>query len=185
MHFSASELQSLGVECGENVRIHRSCVLIGTENLRIGNHVRVDCFALLSAGPDGITIGNHVHIAAGAYLFGGGGPIVMEDYSGLSSRVSLYTSTDDYLDGFMTNPTVPDELRKVRSAGITLRKHVIVGAGAVVLPGVELGEAAAIGALTCVQRDVGAFEICTSEGHRQRIVGHRGKHLRELQKQLD
>ena len=73
------ELQSLGVECGENVRIHHSCVLIGTENLRIGNHVRVDCFALLSAGPDGITIGNHVHIAAGAYLFGGGGPIVMED----------------------------------------------------------------------------------------------------------
>ena len=147
--------------------------------------MRIDCFALISAGEEGITIGNHVHIAAGTYLFGGGGPIVMEDFSGLSSRVALYTSTDDYVDGFMTNPTVPQALRHVHSAGITLRKHVIVGAGSVILPGVELGEAAAIGALTCVQRNVGAFEICISEGHRQRVVGRRGKLMLELEKRLE
>lgn len=185
MHLTASEMQALGIEHGDNVRIHRSCVLIGAENLKIGNNVRIDCFALISAGEEGITIGNHVHIAAGTYLFGGGGPIVMEDFSGLSSRVSLYTSTDDYVDGFMTNPTVPLALRHVRSAGITIRKHAIVGASSVILPGVELGEGSAIGALTCVQRNVGDFEICISEGHRQRVVGRRGKLMLDLEKRLE
>ena len=134
-----SELRALGFRhCGDSVKIDRSVRFFGCHNIWIGENVRIDCFAMLSAGPDGITIGNHVHVGAGAYVFGASGPILMEDFSGLSSRVALYTSTDDFTEGGMAHPTVPEAYRNVNSGPITLRRHVIVGAGSVVLPGVEL-----------------------------------------------
>lgn len=182
MNFTQEELQSFGFRSlGQHVRIHRSAVLAGCEHISIGDYSRIDCFSLLSAGESGIDIGTCVHVAAGCYLFGGGGRILMEDFSGLSSRVSLYTATDDYSGGAMTNPTVPDEFRNVTCGDVTLRKHAIVGASCVVLPGVELKQGAAIGALTCVRKDVEEFSIEVGNPRRPQVVGKRGQQLLELE----
>lgn len=184
MNFTQEELQSFGFrKLGRNVRIHRSAVLAGCEQISIGDHSRIDCFTLISAGEQGVEIGCCVHIAAGCYLFGGGGRIALEDFSGLSSRVSLYTATDDYSGGVMTNPTVPDEFRNVASGDVILRKHAIVGASCVVLPGVELQQGAAVGALTCVRKDVSEFSIQVGNPRRPQVVGTRGRKLLELEEQ--
>jgi galactoside O-acetyltransferase len=182
MNYSQDELRTFGFKrLGHNVRIHRTAIIAGHEHISVGDNTRIDCFSLISAAEQGIEIGSHVHIAAGCYLFGGGGRILMEDFSGLSSRVSLYTATDDYSGGAMTNPTVPDEYRNVKCGDVILRKHAIVGAGCVVLPGVELRQAAAVGALTCVRKDIDEFAIQVGNARRPQSLGNRGQRLLELE----
>lgn len=83
----------------------------------------------------------------------------MSDFTGLSSRVALYTSTDDFVDGFLTNPTIPDRFRHVRSGPIKLGRHALIGCGSVVMPNVSLGFGASVGALTLVRAAVGDCEI--------------------------
>lgn len=149
------ELKALGLaSCGSDVAIDRAAVLINPDRISVGSHVRIDAFAILSAGVDGITCGDHVHLAAGVMVFGGGGAVRFEDFTCLSGRVSLYTSTDDFVGGHLTNPTVPAGLRSVRCGPVTLRRHALVGAGSVILPDVELGFGSAVGALSLVRASV-------------------------------
>lgn len=61
-------------------------------------------FAVLSAGADGLLIGDYVHLATGVAVFGSSGPVVIEDFAGLSARVTVYTGNDDYKDGFWLPP---------------------------------------------------------------------------------
>lgn len=99
-----------------------------------------------------------MHVAVFCSLIGTG-RIVLDDFANVSGRVSIYSSSDDFSGEHMTNPTVPPELTNVRSAPVTLCRHVVVGAGAIILPGVELGEAAAVGALSLVKKSVEPFAI--------------------------
>jgi galactoside O-acetyltransferase len=77
----------------------------------------------------------------------------------LSQRVSIYSATDDYTGTALTNPTVPREYLNVRTAPVHLGRHVIVGSGSVILPGVWIGEGAAVGALSLVHRDLPEWGI--------------------------
>jgi galactoside O-acetyltransferase len=167
---------------GTNVSIHPSAILFNPEKLYLGSNVRIDCFCLLSAGEDGIHIGDHVHIAAGSYIFGSGGKVELEDFAGLSSRVAIYTASDDYTEGYLTNPTVPEKYKKVTRGPVALRKHVIIGSGSVIMPGVELAIGAAVGALTFVYKNVRDFQIVS--GNPMRVVGTRGQRLLELEKEF-
>lgn len=166
---------------GNNVSIHRSVQIISPKKIRIGNNVRVDCFALLSAGNDGIVIGNNVHLAASVYIFGSGGKVILEDFCGCSSRVSIYTATDDYSDGFLTNPTIPAKFRKITSGDVILRKHAIIGSGSVIMPGIEIGLAASVGALTFVRKNIENFSIAF--GNPPKIIGRRDERILNLEKE--
>lgn len=156
--YDQSDLENLGFKfIGKNVKISRKCSIYGAERQTIGDHVRIDDFCLLSGA---LHIGRHVHIAAYCGLFGGAG-IFLDDFSGLSSRVSIYSESDDYSGEAMTNPTIPMEFRKVQSDRVSVGRHVIVGAGAVILPGVSLGDGVAVGALSLVTKDLAAWGIFT------------------------
>ncbi|MSU34378.1 MAG: hypothetical protein EXS36_04585 [Pedosphaera sp.] len=63
--------------------------MINPEKIRIGSHVRIDAFSILSAGTEGIWLGNYVHIGAGTQIFGGRGAVLFEDFSGAAGRVSI------------------------------------------------------------------------------------------------
>jgi galactoside O-acetyltransferase len=167
---------------GDNVNIHRSVQMFSPHLIHVGSNVRIDCFSILSAGQEGIYIGDHVHIAAGVYLFGSGGRIILESFCNLSSRVALYTASDDYTDGFLTNPTVPMNYRKVRQGDVTLRRHAIVGTGSILLPAVTLGLAASVGALTLVDKPVGDFAVVA--GIPFRVIGERSRRILEYEKKL-
>jgi acetyltransferase-like isoleucine patch superfamily enzyme len=158
VYYSESELLETLGSVGRDVRIHKSCVILGGKRIRVGSHVRIDCFSLLSAGEQGITIGDHVHIAVGVCLFGSGGRIRVDDFAGISARTLLYTATDDYTSGNLTGPTIPDKYRKVIQGDIILGKHSVIGCGSVVMP-CRIGLGATVGALSLVKKDVPDFEV--------------------------
>jgi galactoside O-acetyltransferase len=180
--YSTGELQTLGLASfGEDVRISRKASIYNPGRISIGNHVRIDDFCVLSAGEGGIEIGDYVHIAVYCSLIGAG-KIYLNDFCNLSSRVSIYSSNDDYTGKYLTNPTVPPEFTGVVHADVLLGKHVIIGSGGVVLPGICLADGAAVGALSLVTKDCQAFGVYG--GVPARRIGERKRDLLELEKQL-
>ena len=129
-----------------------------------------------------IRIGNFVHIGAGAMIFGRAG-VELEDFSGLSPRACILTTSDDFVEGYLTNPTVPEEFKQVTALPVVMKKHSLLGCGSVVLPGVTVGEGAAIGALSLVHRDVRPFAVL--HGNPPRMIATRNEtRLRELEARL-
>lgn len=154
-YLDRDELDLLGLRfIGKNVRVDRAAVLINPSFISINDNTRIDAYALITAGNDRVSIGRNVHIGASSQIFGTGGAVTLEDFSCLSGRVSLYTLTDSFIGGYMTNPTIPAEFRSVRKGAIVLRRHSLVGCGSVVLPGVEMGCCSAAGALTVLRHSV-------------------------------
>lgn len=178
----SGELRAMGfASVGEHVQVSEKASFYGIERIRIGSRVRIDDFCVLSAGEGGICIGNFVHISTSSTLIGGAA-ISLQDFSGLSSRVSIYSSSDDYSGTHMTNPTVPAEFTGVTHAAVTLKRHVIVGSGSVILPGVTLEEGVAVGALSVVREDCEAFSIYA--GNPARRVSARKRDFLRLEERL-
>ena len=93
----------------------------------------------------------------------------------------MYTASDDYTEGFLTNPTVPDEFRQVTTGPVVVGRHAIVGAGSVILSGVTLGFGASVGALTLVRKSVGECEIVYGNPLQKLPRLRDGGRLRELE----
>lgn len=153
------ELAAIGFKyLGQNVRISNKASLYNTANISIHNNVRIDDFCILSAGEEGIEIGQFVHIGCYSSLIGKS-RIVLDDFSGISGRVSIYSSNDDYSGEYMAHPTIPAKFRNVQSKEVILEKHVIVGVATTILPGVRIREGAAIGAHSLVKSNCEPFMI--------------------------
>lgn len=180
--YTTDELKSIGfAQCGNHVCISNKASFYGVDKISIGSHVRIDDFCVLSAGAGGIEIGSYVHIATYSSLIGGG-RIALADFSNVSSRVSIYSSNDDYSGEFMTNPTVPSRFTGVTHAEVTLGRHVIVGAGSIILPGITLEDGVAVGALSLVKECCEAFGIYV--GTPARRIGERKRRLLELEREF-
>ncbi|TNE36485.1 acyltransferase [bacterium] len=157
--YSEEELSKIGFKSiGRNVLLSRNTCIYGVARISIGNNTRIDDYCVISAGKGGIVIGNYVHIAIFASLQGDG-KITLEDFSGISSRSTIYSSNDDYSGSFMSNPTVPNEYKNVNTQDVTIGKHVLVGSGSIILPGVTMKLGSAVGALSLVNRDCEEFVI--------------------------
>ena len=153
------EIEKMGFKSiGTNCLLSSKASFYNCKNISIGNNVRIDDFCVLSAGDRGIKIGNNIHIAVFSILTGQEA-IILEDFSGLSSRVSIYSSSDDYSGNSMTNPTVSKQFKNIHQAPVIIGKHVIIGSGSVVLPGCHLGIGSAVGALSLVTKSISDFEI--------------------------
>jgi acetyltransferase-like isoleucine patch superfamily enzyme len=170
IYYAEPELRNLGIPCGENVRIHRSVCFFG-DNVTIGSNVRIDCFCVITSKLP-VTIGSYVHLGIGVTILGAGG-VVIEDFAGLSPKVSVFTTSDDYTGGHLTNPTVPFEYRKVKEGPVRIGRHAIVGASTVILPGVSLGKGASVGALCLVRKSIPDFAVAA--GSPTRIIGQRDR----------
>lgn len=166
---------------GKNMMLSDKASYYNCENIRLGDSVRVDDFCVLAAGHDGIEIGSHVHVAVYCSIIGRA-RIKIEDFAGLSSRVSVYSSSDDYSGAAMTNPTVPPEFTNVRHAKVNIGRHVIIGAGSIVLPGVTLEEGVAVGALSLIRKNCKAFGVYM--GTPAKRISERKRDLLELEKKF-
>lgn len=153
-YLSQNILLSLGFKnLGENVKISERAVFYNYDMIEIGDNSRIDDFCIVSAGSGGVKIGRYVHVAPYCSLIGQGA-IIMEDFCGLSSKVSIYSSTDDYSGAYMTNPCVDKKYTNVKSGSVILRKHSIVGVGSVIMPNVEIKKCSAVGAMSLVTKNV-------------------------------
>lgn len=163
---------------GSDLHISDRAAFYGCANIALGNNVRIDDFCVVSAGQGGIAIGNHVHVAVYSCLLGKG-RITLSDFCNISSRVSIYSSSDDYSGATMTNPTIPDRYKNVLHADVFIGRHVIIGSGSVILPGITLEDGVAVGALSLVREDCSAFGIYA--GTPARRIRERQRGLLELE----
>lgn len=155
--YNCDELKSIGFNSvGKNVLISKKASIYGAENIRIGNNVRVDDFCVLSGK---IIIADYVHIAAYSGLWGGKEGIWLEDYVNISSRNTIYAVSDDFSGETMTSPMIPSAYKNVTEKKVVLRKHVIIGSGCCILPGVTLNEGVAVGSMSLVNKELPEWGI--------------------------
>lgn len=84
--YSKEELEAMHFKSlGKNVSISRKASLYHTEEMEIGNNVRIEDFCVLNGN---ITIGNNVMICVFCLLDGNCG-IVIEDNVTIAARVSI------------------------------------------------------------------------------------------------
>jgi galactoside O-acetyltransferase len=179
---STQALKSLGFKSfGADVRVSNLASIHGASLIRLGSHVRIDDFCILSAGEGGIDIDSYVHVAAYSSIIGAG-RVTIREFANISSRVSIYSSSDDYSGASMTNPMIPDEYKKVDNGPVAIGRHVIVGCGSVVLPNINLEDGVAIGALSLVRCSCAPFTIHAGIPARQ--VGERSRDLLNLERRF-
>ena len=155
--YSVDELKKIGFKSvGNNVLISRKASFYGADSMIIGNNVRIDDFCVLSGK---IEIGDFVHIAVYTGLFAGTEKITLDNFSALSSRCVVYSGTDDYSGEYMTNPMVPMEFRGVIDKEVYIGKHVIIGTGSTVLPGVKIAEGVSVGCMSLVNKDLEPWKM--------------------------
>lgn len=178
--FSDEELKKIGFKTvGQNVLISKKASIYQANLISIGNNVRIDDFCVLSGN---ICIGNYVHIAVYCALFGGNAGITIDDFAGVSSRSVIYAESDDYSGEVLTNPTIAPEFRRVIAGHVNIGKHVIIGSGTTILPGVDIGEGSAVGSMSLVNKSLGAWGICIGIPCRQ--FKERSRKLLDMEKQF-
>lgn len=140
-----------------HVRIFEPAVIINIDNIEFGKYIIIDSFVLIQAKKE-IKIGDHVHIPSFSSI-AGGGKLTMEAYSGLSSGVRIFTGSDDFRDWGFGNPTIDKNFRNLKLGEVIIKKFAIIGANSVILPDVEIGEGASVGAGSVVTKNLDPWGI--------------------------
>lgn len=178
--YTEEELNKIGFKkVGINNLISRKASIYNPEKIELNDNIRIDDFCFLSGN---IVFKGYNHISANCILVGGDKGILFEKFSGLSSKVTIYSVTDDYSGDYLTNPTVPKEYTKIYSKKVELGKHVIVGTGSTILLGVKLGIGSAIGSMSLVTKDTKEWGIYA--GIPAQYKKDRSKKILELEKKL-
>ena len=156
--YTDDELAKLGLgKLGVNLKISRKASFHGAGNIEIGDNVRIDDFCVLSGK---IVLGSHIHIGCHGILLGGTEGIYVNDFSTTSFRVTVFARSDDFSGETLTNPQVFNEFRhNTTEKAVYIGKHVVVGTGSTVFPGVVLGEGVAVGAHSLVLKSTEPWGI--------------------------
>lgn len=154
---SSQQLESMHFKrLGINVKISDKASIYNPESMEIGDHSRIDDFCVISGL---VSIGRNVHIAVFCNVAGGEKGVTLEDFSGLAYGCHAFSQSDDYSGHSMTNPTVPDPYKKEKKAAILIKRHSIVGACSIILPGVVLEEGTSVGAMSMVTKSTEPWAI--------------------------
>lgn len=180
-YLTDQELRSLPFKkIGDGVLIDKTVSLVGLENVSIGHDVRIDALSMIIATGQ-VEIGSHIHISAYSYLAGRAG-IVLKDFSNVSSGVRIYSISDDYSGGSMTNAMIPEKFKKLSMGQVILGRHTIIGSGSIILPGVHVADGCAIGALSLVNKPTDPWGIYA--GIPARRLRDRSRELLSLEKKF-
>jgi len=117
-----------------------------------------------------VDIADNCHFQWGCKLFGSGGGISIGEGTIFAHDVQIF-ARNHYYDGDDLE-LLPYDSRFV-SKKVTIGKYVWVGARVTILPGVNIGDGAVIGAATVVTKDVPPCAIVG--GNPARILGYRNK----------
>ncbi|MEQ9885458.1 acyltransferase [Pectobacterium zantedeschiae] len=181
--FTENELINFGFKSlGKNVCIAKNCTILGLENISIGSNVRIDGYTTIIASGNGfLNLGSFIHIGGYSLLSAGAG-ITMNDFSGISQGVKIYSKTDDYTGNYLTNPTVRPEYTGVTSGEVILGRHSIIGSGTVILPKLTIGEGTSVGALSLVTKSLSEWGVYF--GSPVKKIKERNKELLKLEKKF-
>lgn len=177
--YTEEELKKIGFKkIGKNVKISKLVSIYTPENIEIGDNVRIDDFCFLAGN---IKLGNYIHIGGYTALYGKYG-IEMDEFSGLSSRCLLFTTSDDYSGNSLTNPTIPSKYKNMNFGKIKIGKHSIIGAGTIILPNVTIEEGVSVGANSLVKKSLKSWGIYF--GNPVKYLKKRSKNLLKLEQEF-
>jgi galactoside O-acetyltransferase len=112
-------------------------------------------------------------------IAGGEPGIFLDDFCGISYGSHIFSQSDDYSGIALTGPTVPLPYRREQKAAVSIGRHVIVGAGSIVMPGVTVSEGGSIGAMSLVTKTTLPWSIYV--GAPARRIGERKKDMLKLE----
>jgi Acetyltransferase (isoleucine patch superfamily) len=154
--YTQEELLSIGfASLGEKVLLSRKTSIYNAEDISIGNNVRIDDFCILSGK---IEIGSNIHISAYVALYGNGG-IILEDYTGISPRSTVYSAMDDFSGDYLIGPIHRTECINVQKGTVIIKRYSQIGTHSVIFPNVTIGEGCVIGAMTLVNKSLKEWGI--------------------------
>lgn len=135
--------------------ISRFASFYDIEKISIGNFVRIDDFCILSGN---ITLGSNIHISAFCALYGKMG-IVMENYTGLSPRCTLFSATDDFSGDYFISPMVNKKYTNVQGGMILIKRFSQIGAHCVILPAITIHEGVVVGAQSLINKNLEEWSV--------------------------
>jgi acetyltransferase-like isoleucine patch superfamily enzyme len=172
-YLTDEQLKAIGFKSlGKNVKISDKAAIYSASEIEIGDNSRIDDFCVVSGK---VTLGRNVHIAPHCLIAGGENGVAMDDFSGLAYYVQVFSQSDDYSGKTLTNPTIPKKYKNEYKAAVHLGRHVIVGAGSIIFPGVAIAEGCSIGALTLLNKSTKPWGV---------YVGNPARRLRERSQDL-
>lgn len=176
-YISNEKLFKMGFKrLGKNVKISEKASIYNCESIEIGDNSRIDDFCVLSGK---ISIGSYCHFSPMCLVAGGKPGIFFSDFSALAYGVKVFAQSDDYSGETMTNPLIPAKFKKEFKRKVLIGTHVIIGAGSIVFPGVEIREGCSIGAMTLINKSTKPWGIYSGiPAHR---ISERKKNLLELE----
>lgn len=167
------QLESLNLKkLGKNVKISDKASIYNADQIEIGNNSRIDDFCVLSGR---ISIGAYTHIAPLCLLAGGEKGIMIGDFSGVSYGAKIFSQSDDYSGQFMASPLIPAKYKNETKTQVIVERHVLIGAGAIIFPGVHIMEGCSIGAMALVTKNTKPWGI---------YVGTPAKRIRDKEKNI-
>ncbi|MBV6750858.1 acyltransferase [Pseudomonas chlororaphis] len=179
-YLSVAELQNFGFKkIGKNVKISDKASIYNAEDIEIGDYSRIDDFCIISGN---VKIGRFNHITPMCLVAGGVPGVVLDDFCTLAYGVKVFAQSDDYSGETLTNSLIPKDLKNEKLASVSLKKHVIVGAGTVILPGVVVEVGCSIGAMSLLTKSTEPWGIYL--GVPAKRSKERKKNLLELEKQF-
>jgi UDP-2-acetamido-3-amino-2,3-dideoxy-glucuronate N-acetyltransferase len=143
-----SDVQSASI--GNDTRIWQFVVIL--EGARIGNNCNICAHTFIE---NDVVIGNNVTIKCGVYIWDG---ITIEDNVQLGPNVTF------------TNDKYPRAKKPFKLMKTLIKENASIGAGAVILCGIVIGESSLIGAGAVVTRNVPPFTLWVGNPAKQ--TGH-------------
>ncbi len=140
---TTDELLEAGfVRIGENTKVSRKSSLYGIKGY-LGSNVRIDDYCILKGS---VHLDDYVHLAAFCMISGAHAPVTIGRHVGISTRLSLFTGSDDYSADTLGGPTTPAEFTTQIVGPVSIGDGTMIGAHCVILPHVKIGIGASIGA---------------------------------------
>ena len=149
-----------GVPMGLDGTVHQPSVQLHPENIDLNATARLDAFTFVN-GAGGIGIGDQSCIHPFSSVVGNGG-LTMRERAVVTYGVQILTSSADLAKP--ASSVVPSDERKSISERVHLGRESFVGANAVLMPGVTVGEAGVVAAGTYCDRSVPPGMILYPDG---------------------
>ena len=144
-------------------------IILKPEMVTIAKTARVDSWVKIEGG-QGVSLGEFVHIASFSHINVGGGRVVFEDHSTCSSSCLIGSATPDW--SFLYGSAAePHEHRHTRRYLTRICAFALIFMGAIIVPGITIGEGAVVKPGSVVYDDVPPWKIV--QGNPARIVSTR------------
>ena len=148
---SSSRLKKLKLKSyGKKIQISPNVTIIGSDNIQMGDNVRIDDYTIISAKEGFLKLGSNIHIGGQSYL-GCGGGIEIKSNVNIAQGVKIYSKINDYLSEKKKN--------KIILGLVKIEKNVILGSNVVVIGKTKIKEGTTVGALSLVKQNLNSWSI--------------------------